>query len=99
MNVVVVCNKLNKKTMKEYLPSKKHNINVLGISISVKNKDELIRQITEVYKPHALFWVNGVPCGSKNKEISELEILTDLKKADPNLKIFYSVVNLSLIHI
>ena len=25
MNVVVVCNKLNKKTMKEYLPSKKHN--------------------------------------------------------------------------
>ena len=93
MNVVVVCNKLNKKTMKEYLPSKKHNINVLGIIISVKNKDELIRQITEVYNPHALFWVNGVPCGSKNKEISELEILTDLKKADPNLKIFYSVVN------
>ena len=91
MNVVVVCNKLNRKTMKEYLPSKKHNINVLGIS--VKNKDELIRQITEVYNPHALFWVNGVPCGSKNKEISELEILTDLKKADPNLKIFYSVVN------
>ena len=37
--------------------------------------------------------MNGVPCGSKNKEISELEILTDLKKADPNLKIFYSVVN------
>jgi hypothetical protein len=93
MNVVVVCNKLNRKTMKEYLPSKKHNINVLGIIISVKNKDELIRQITEVYNPHALFWVNGVPCGSKNKEISELEILTDLKKADPNLKIFYSVVN------
>jgi hypothetical protein len=93
MNVVVVCNKLNKKTMKEYMPSKKHNINVLGIIISVKNKDELIRQITEVYNPHALFWVNGVPCGSKNKEISELEILTDLKKADPNLKIFYSVVN------
>ena len=93
MNVVVVCNKLNKKTMKEYLPSKKHNINVLDIIISVKNKDELIRQITEVYNPHALFWVNGVPCGSKNKEISELEILTDLKKADPNLKIFYSVVN------
>ena len=93
MNVVVVCNKLNKKTMKEYLPSKKHNINVLGIIISVKSKDELIRQITEVYNPHALFWVNGVPCGSKNKEISELEILTDLKKADPNLKIFYSVVN------
>ena len=93
MNVVVVCNKLNKKTMKEYLPSKKHNINVLGIIISVKNKDEIIRQITEVYNPHALFWVNGVPCGSKNKEISELEILTDLKKADPNLKIFYSVVN------
>ena len=93
MNVVVVCNKLNKKTMKEYLPSKNHNINVLGIIISVKNKDELIRQITEVYNPHALFWVNGVPCGSKNKEISELEILTDLKKADPNLKIFYSVVN------
>ena len=93
MNVVVVCNKLNRKTMKEYLPSKKHNINVLGIIISVKSKDELIRQITEVYNPHALFWVNGVPCGSKNKEISELEILTDLKKADPNLKIFYSVVN------
>ena len=93
MNVVVVCNKLNRKTMKEYLPSKKHNINVLGIIISVKNKDELIRQITEVYNPHALFWVNGVPCGSKNNEISELEILTDLKKADPNLKIFYSVVN------
>ena len=93
MNVVVVCNKLNRKTMKEYLPSKKHNINVLGIIISVKNKDELIRQITEVYNPHALFWVNGVPCGSKNKEISELEILTDLRKADPNLKIFYSVVN------
>ena len=93
MNVVVVCNKLNRKTMKEYLPSKKHNINVLGIIISVKNKDELIRQITEVYNPHVLFWVNGVPCGSKNKEISELEILTDLKKADPNLKIFYSVVN------
>ena len=93
MNVVVVCNKLNRKTMKEYLPSKKHNINVLGIIISVKNKDELIRQITEVYNPHALFWVNGVPCGSKNKELSELEILTDLKKADPNLKIFYSVVN------
>ena len=93
MNVVVVCNKLNRKTMKEYLPSKKHNINVLGIIISVKNKDELIRQITEVYNPHALFWVNGVPCGSKNKEISELEILTDLKRADPNLKIFYSVVN------
>lgn len=38
MNVVVVCNKLNKKTMKEYLPSKKHNINVLGIIISVKIK-------------------------------------------------------------
>ena len=93
MNVVVVCNKLNRKTMKEYLPSKKHNINVLGIIISVKSKDELIRQITEVYNPHALFWVNGVPCGSKNKEISELEILIDLKKADPNLKIFYSVVN------
>lgn len=63
MNVVVVCNKLNRKTMKEYLPSKKHNINVLGIIISVKSKDELIRQITEVYNPHALFWVNGVPCG------------------------------------